>query len=174
MYNDLTQDLVKSLLSYDPETGAFKWTKPRRGVKVGSECGRVNGHGYREIGIAHNLIAAHRVAWLYMTGQLPDTDIDHINQDRADNRWGNLRLATRSQNSANVFHHKRARAGKYQGVTFDAQRGKYRAQIRLGGVKKNLGRFKTEHEAARAYNRAALLEFGEYATINNLDDANVG
>lgn len=174
MKNLLNQQIVQSLLNYDPETGLMIWSKARRGVKLGSVCGRINVHGYREIGIVNNLIHAHRIAWLYMTGVLPECDIDHINQDRLDNRWANLRLATRSQNSANVFAHKRKRAGNYLGVTYDTPRDKWRAQIRIGGKKTNLGRFVNEVDAAKAYNAAAIAEFGEYATINNLGQADVG
>lgn len=163
---NLTPDRLRQLLDYDPDTGLFRWRLKRRGVVVGSECGRITAFGYREIGIDYVLRPAHRLAFLYMTGQWPVGDVDHINQDRADNRWSNLRQATRSQNSANVFIHKRKGSSGHLGVVWDSPRQRWRAQIRVDGKKVNLGRFVELADALRAYNRKAKEVFGEFATLN--------
>lgn len=161
-----TQCRLKSLLHYDPSTGRFIWTAARRGVRVGDECGRISlGHGYREIGIDCRLYRAHRLAFLYMLGRFPVSDVDHVNRDKADNAWANLREATVSQNMANIDV-KPSNTSGYIGVTWDAARGKWRAQIRFNGRKKNLGRFAEPIEAARAHDAAAIETFGAFAHLN--------
>lgn len=158
----MDQARLKSLLSYDPETGVFRWTLARRGVKLGAECGRVSkAHGYRDIGLDGKLWRAHRLAVLYMTGVMPERDVDHENRIKHDNRWANLRLATESQNMANVGLQSDNSSGVH-GVTWDKAREKWRAQICIDGVKRNLGRFATKDEAADAYRQAAIDAWGEF------------
>lgn len=163
---ELTQARLKELLHYDPDTGEFTWVaQSRPGVRVGDVCGRTSVYGYREIGVEYRLHFAHRLAWLYMTGAWPTSEIDHENRCRSDNRWSNLRLANRVQNSANQGIRVSNSTGLH-GVVWDKERGKWRAQIRIGGKKTNLGRFSTAEEAAAAHDRAALAEFGEFAHLN--------
>jgi hypothetical protein len=157
----ITQNRIKELLNYNPETGVFIWIKPRRGVVVGSECGRLSVFGYREFCIDYKLMRAHRVAFLYMTGKLPDCDVDHINRVRNDNRWANLRLCNATQNAANASL-KLSNTSGIKGVSWDAVRNKWLAQIRINGKKKNLGRFNSVDDAAECYKNAALIEFGEF------------
>ena len=106
---------------------------------------------------------ANRLAVLYMTGALPpdNMDVDHINRDRADNRWSNLRLATRSQNMANVVL-KATNSSGVSGVVWVEGRKIWRAQLRVNGIKKNLGRFATQEEAAAAVQSAAQEQWGEF------------
>jgi hypothetical protein len=96
----LTQARLKELLHYDPESGAITWaSRPSSRVKVGMLAGKVHPtQGYRQVRADKSLYYAHRLAWLYMTGEWPAADVDHINHVRDDNRWSNLRGATRSQN----------------------------------------------------------------------------
>lgn len=165
--NELTQDRLREVLNYNPETGAFTWTLPRRGVQVGRECGRLSKqHGYRDIGIDMAQYRAQRLAFLYMLGRWPVGDVDHINGDKTDNRWVNLREATRSQNSSNVKIGKRRNTSGLIGVTWDKARNLWRAQIRQNGRKVNLGRYKEREDAALAHDRAAVAAFGEFATLN--------
>lgn len=92
-------------------------------------------------------------------------DVDHINQrDGTDNRKTNLRIADRSMNNAN----QRAKGGasKFKGVHFHKQTQKWQAQIRLKGTRKSLGLFTEQEDAARAYDFAASLMFGEFAATN--------
>lgn len=162
---DLDADTLRELVDYNPETGIFRWKKRRRGVVAGSECGRVTVFGYREIGVNYVLRPAHRLVFLYMNGRWPDGDIDHINCDRLDNRWGNLREATRQQNSYNLRPGLRLKDNPYRGVTWDKARNKWRAQARVAGRKVNLGRFDTAEEAARAAD-AAYEARGEFGVLN--------
>ncbi len=159
----LTQSLLKELVYYSPETGGFVWAKSRPGCRKGDACGRISQFGYHEIGIRGRLWRANRLAFIYMTGEEPHAhlDVDHINGDRADNRWCNLRVATRSQNMANTRIDPRNTSGS-AGVTWDKSRNKWRAQLRVNGKKTNLGRFDTREEAASKVEEAARAQWGEF------------
>lgn len=157
----VSADRLRELLSYNPETGIFVWTKPRRGVVVGAECGRLSVHGYREFRVDRVLYRASRMAVLYMTGEMPVVDVDHINRVRDDNRWINLRPCNASQNAANTIAKPSNKSG-VKGVSFDAGRQKWLAQVRIKGKKTNLGRFDSLEDAALAYKKAATTEFGPY------------
>lgn len=157
----LTQTHLRAVLHYDPDTGLFTWSQKRPGVIVGAECGRLSIHGYREIGVGGKLHRAHRLAFLYMTGEMPNAVVDHINGVKHDNRWCNLRQASQSQNMANVGIQRDNTSGVH-GVVWDAQRMKWRAQICTSGKKRNLGRYNTIDEAAEAYKQAALEHWGEF------------
>lgn len=172
---ELTRARLADLLHYDPETGIFTWTKPRRGVRVGHEAGRLSALGYREIGVDYVLRRANRLAFLYMTGAMPPDGvvIDHINGVADDNRWANLRQATLSQNAINGRLRTNNTSGTH-GVTFDAARDKWRAQIRIAGRKVNLGRFSRKEDAIAAYVMAAKEHHGEFAPGHALNDGSAG
>lgn len=157
----LTQERLKQLVSYNPETGLFSWLTPRKGVTMLKECGRINNHGYREIGIDRKLYRANRLVFLYVTGEFPDKDIDHINRIKHDDRWDNLRLATRSQNSSNSPLKKSNTSG-FKGVVWDTDRNKWRVQIRISGKKTTLGRFDCYEKAVSVSREALMREFGEF------------
>lgn len=152
-------ELFRSAIEYFPETGLFVWkVSPGRKVPAGSMAGSISHWGYWVIRYRGRLYRAHRVAWLLMTGNWPAKDIDHRNGDRSDNRWNNLREATRAQNAAN-----RIVRGKYpKGVTLH-RCGKFQAQIKKNGKKHYLGLFHTAEGAATAYAIAAKQFFGEFA-----------
>lgn len=93
--------------------------------------------------------------------------VDHINRDRLDNRKANLRVVTVKQSSYNTSP-VRGAASHHKGVWFSSQKQKWVAEIKVNNVKKHLGTFADENEAARAYNDAAIKHFGEYAYINSV------
>lgn len=95
----------------------------------------------------------------------PGAHIDHINHNGLDNRRANLRLCTREQNMGNRNKADNT-SSRYKGVYWDSQRNKWRATI--GKDNKHLGRYKSEEEAARAYNNAANQKYGQYALLNEL------
>lgn len=99
----LTQNRLKELLEYSPETGGFFWRVYRAAnADVGMPAGSINGDGYIHIKVDNKKYCAHRLAWLYMTGEWPTQEIDHINQNRVDNSWVNLRDVSKSINRHNT------------------------------------------------------------------------
>ena len=152
----LTSEKLKQLLHYDLDTGIFIWRETRGCRCAGDIAGRGQKSIYREIRIDKRLYKAHRLAWLYMTGEWPTKSIDHANGDPADNRFCNLRLATMAQNIANSKLSKANTIG-LKGVT--PREGMWLA--RLKG--KSVGTFDCPAAAHFAYLIAADKEFGEFA-----------
>ncbi len=157
----ITQANLQRLLNYDPETGNFTWLiSAGRRVKAGDIAGSIDSKGYCRIRIDSRRYSAHRLAWLWVTGAWPAADIDHIDMNRANNAFINLRDATRSQNKANI----RAYSNNLLGIKGVAKRRNgYVARICKGGVGQYLGYFATIEEAHDAYAAAATALFGEFA-----------
>lgn len=95
----LTQERLKKVLDYDPETGLFKRKKRKTHSKG---CGGVNTYGTITIYVEGGQYFAHRLAFLYMEGYFPEDDVIHINGEKTDNRWCNLKTVAHS--CAVVFH----------------------------------------------------------------------
>ncbi|MCC6776684.1 MAG: HNH endonuclease [Hyphomicrobiales bacterium] len=154
---------LRELLHYDPKTGIFTWKVTiNNKTRAGAAAGCRDGHAYHLIGVDGRLYVAHRLAWLWMTGAWPEADIDHRNLDKKDNRWSNLRAATRSGNMANTGARADNTSG-LKGVTWDKHRNKWLAQIRVNGKNKFLGRFECLEAAHAAYVAKAKEMFGEFA-----------
>lgn len=144
---------LKKLLYYDPETGEFVWlVQPNGRVRVGNTAGSIHIKGYREIQVHRKLYKAHRLAWFWMTGSWPIEQIDHINGSRDDNRWDNLREASRSLNAQNRRTAKRNTKTGFLGVSQHA--GKFQASIWLEGKANHLGTYNTPESAHEAYVKA--------------------
>lgn len=149
----LTQESLRELLRYDPDTGLFFNLRGRRGYRVGDQVGWQVSEGYIAIRILGKQYKAHRLAWLYVHAKWPSNDIDHINRVRNDNRIANLRDATRSQNLQNASPRSDNKSG-VTGVWWDKRLSKWSAGIRLDGRTKHLGRFNTKEDAIAARLRA--------------------
>lgn len=179
--NNLTASYLRSILHYDKETGIFTWrTRPPghfktsrahlirnarfAGAKAGHLC---ESHGYVQIRIDKKLYLAHRLAWLYMTGEWPAAQIDHINCDKLDNRFCNLRQATNAENIRNSRKPSTNTSG-LKGVSWHKPNNKWRVQISANGSKRHLGYFDEDKldEAAAAYERAAKALHGEFARVS--------
>lgn len=159
--HDLTQEALREALSYDAETGAFKWRVGKGNVVAGTIAGSVRrSTGYHEIRINGHRYHSHRLAWLYVHGKWPRAMVDHIDGNKTNNRIANLREATRSQNMAAAAAPKDAVVG-VKGVRRKGKR--YAAQIGKDGKSYWLGTFDTIEEAAAAYDNAAKRLYGEYA-----------
>ena len=124
------------------------------GPRPGDIARKLNKDGYVLITIRRWKWRAHRLAWLWMTGEHPEHDIDHRNTIRTDNRWENLRLDTDGQNLQNVRRPYANNTTGYLGVSYDKARGLYVAGIRVNGRRRALGRYATPEEAHAAYLKA--------------------
>lgn len=164
--SDITQDELKSVLHYAPETGVFTHLRTiSSGIKPGNVAGSTHHRGYVYIQINKRRYPAHRLAWLYVNGCFPDKQIDHINGNRDDNRIANLRLASNSQNQQNTATRHDNRTGR-RGVVWMSGAGRqkrWRAEIKANGKYSCIGYFQTFEEAVAA-REAAEAELHPFRT----------
>ena len=158
---------INRVLRLDAEEGDLFWRgnifedgKERRA------SGYVNPRGYKSIVLFGRRVLEHRVVYALHNGSWPKI-VDHIDRVKTNNRPDNLREANHSTNNQNRNSRKGA-SSKFLGVFWDSQRGKWRAEICKSGIKKSLGRFSKEEEAAEAYNTAARHLFGDFASLNDI------
>lgn len=157
-----SRDELIQFLDYNSETGVLTWVKrTSKRVDIGMRAG-THSHGYCAVKIFGLVYRAHQLAWLIMTGEWPEggADIDHINRDRFDNRWANLRLATRSQNNMNSGLRSDNKSG-VKGVSLNP-RGKWDSRIRVKGEIILLGTFSDISDAIHAREGAEKIYFGEF------------
>jgi hypothetical protein len=148
----LTQERLKELFRYDSGTGDFfRLVTTSHNAKEGDIAG-CNSRGYLVFSIDGKLYFAHRLAWMYMTGSMPDKHIDHINGIKNDNRFANLRDITNALNTQNTRVARPCnKSTRLLGATLDKRRGIYRAQIKLNGKNIFLGDYQTAELAHSAY-----------------------
>lgn len=162
--HNLRHGRLRELLSYDSETGIFTWLRNLKGgVRAGDAAGYVNvgGKGYILISVDGRMYTAHRLAWFYMTGVWPECLIDHRDQDKTNNRWANLREASREQNMANSGLMKSNTSG-VKGVSFARREQKWHAYIGTGGKRKTLGYFESFDDAKAARLEAEREYHGDF------------
>lgn len=166
----LSQEYLKFRLRYDPLTGVFSpKNKMGRNKKYHDssnfkKLGTYDiSNGYYRISINGKSHRASRLAWLYMTGKWPTSILDHIDTDRGNNIFSNLREGTRKDNSrnANPWSTKNV---PYKGVGIKHSR--YSSRIRVDGKLINIGYFQSAVQAALAYDDAAIKYFKEFAFLN--------
>ena len=158
----LTQNELKLVLNYNPETGIFTWIVNKGKIKIGDIAGCLNPKGYLKIKINYNQYFAHRLAFLYMTGEWPKEQIDHININKSDNRWCNLREANNGQNQSNALVYKSNKIG-IKGVRWQKHHKKYEARLRFNKKTMSLGYYDDVEDAAKAYKNAAKFYHKEFA-----------
>ena len=162
----LTARRLRALLNYSPRTGRFTWRIDRGfTARTGTVAGAIKSNRYRYICVDYVQYLTSRLAVLYMTGRWPKRIVDHINGNKADDRWLNHREADYSQNAANGRIHKDKQKSAFKGVFWDKNRNKYLASIGVNYRIINLGRFDTAEEAHAAYVTAAKKYFGEFARV---------
>lgn len=135
----------------------------------GTVAGSLDSNGYGRVTLRGKYLASHRIAWALTYGEWPLQLVDHRNGDHADNRLANLRIANDRQNSFN----RRKSLGKssvYRGVTWHRGCGKWQAAICVAGQDTYLGLFESEVEAARAFNDAAMVHHGSFASLNDIGE----
>lgn len=163
----ITSKRLREVITYNPETGAFTWMKTLSNRAV---AGSITGlskdtKGYAVIRVDGRLYRAHRLAVLYMTGELPRHDVDHINGIRDDNRWSNLRQAERWQNISNKRISSNNKSG-IKGVCWNSAHKRWLATIKHKGRQIYIGEFTDKLDAAHAVAKARDLLHGEFARHN--------
>jgi hypothetical protein len=154
---ELTQELLQSLLSYNPETGEFTWLVRRGRCPAGKIAGcltrNADGKVYLRIRIDGKKYLAHRLVWLYSYGAWPENQIDHIDQDSLNNRLSNLRDVSNAENHKNQKTYKNNSSG-VTGVCFRNDMQKWMAQIKVNGKDIYLGLFDLKVDAITARKNA--------------------
>lgn len=163
----LTCDELRRRYHYSPETGLFT-RRTSRGVNypVGMVAGCTS-RGYRYIRIGDCSFAAHRLAWLYTYGEMPDGLIDHIDGNPLNNRISNLRVVDATENAWNKGPNPQAKSG-FKGVSWHKAAKKWQAQLSSGKTNYHLGYFDDPVEAARVYEVLALELRGKYHRVQKL------
>jgi hypothetical protein len=154
---ELTHAELIKYIEYDKETGIFTRIKP----KISGECGVITKSGYRKIKIGYKPHFAHRLAWLYVYGKLPELNIDHINGIKADNRIVNLRECNQQMNSINRDKGKNNKTG-FKGVWYSKRSGKYYTKCTINKIKHYLGCYDTAEEAHAVYDKFSKENSGQY------------
>jgi hypothetical protein len=175
----ITPENVNEIFSYNEETGILTWKeRPSSWFSkrcscltwnaryAGRETGTIGRHGYSKVMIKGRSYMAHRVIWLMKTGEWPVMDMDHINRIRNDNRWENLRLATRSENGRNRGINKNNKSG-VTGVYYHRNREVSVSHIRALGRQITLGYYKDKFEAICA-RKSAENKYGYSAVVGGL------
>ena len=161
----LTYDIVREIFTYNPETGILRWKAHRGRVSCGSIAGSLDEKGYMRVMIDGHHYRSHRIIWLYMTGELPVFDIDHKDTDRSNNKWNNLRPATKSQNASNYM-----RKSGTRGISFHKATQKWTASIKHSAKQMHLGLFASKSDAMICYNYHAAYLFGAFAKFNLISE----
>jgi len=155
---------IREHLEYLPDTGLFVCRKQYSNkVPVGAVAGSVNARGYIDIRFMNVRYYGHRLAWWWVHGKMPESEVDHIDGNPSNNAISNLRPAKRGSNVANA---PRRKASGFKGVYRDRRTGRWAAKVRANYKQFHLGVFDNEKDAARAYDAAAIRHFGEFARLN--------
>ena len=165
----LSHEYLLQRLSYDPNPpGVFRWkTCSVRGNRfLGKEAGFAHNRGYLEIAINGKRYLSHRLAIFYVTGEWPDGFVDHIDGDRTNNAFNNLRTASNSENMHNRWYQKNS-STKLKGVYFDKRyqgtRYAWSSKIMVDGKSYLLGSYSTKEEAYAAYKGASKVLVGAFS-----------
>jgi hypothetical protein len=161
----ITQERLKELLHYNPDTGLFTRAIDAGSggqYKAGTLAGCKRKDGYVILSIDGKRYFAHRIAWIYMTGVLPDEQIDHKDLNRSNNIFGNLRQATDLQNRMNTRKRATNTSG-FKGVMFERRRNKWISKMWVNHKQIHLGYFHNKEDAAKAYEKAAIKYHGDFA-----------
>lgn len=169
----LDVSVLRKLLRYEPDTGKLYWHErtpdmfkdgkhsaehncARWNIRfAGKEAFTASSYGYKVGDIFGSRQSAHRVAYAISHGHWPKDAIDHIDGNRANNCIDNLRAVTWKENHMAMRVNRKSASSRFRGVSWDKKRKKWLSSIVANSKQKNLGRYESEHEAARAYDRAA-------------------
>lgn len=151
----LAGDVLRTLLHYEPETGTFRWlVKPAPRYRAGQTVGTPDKDRYLRVQIRGRTYKLHRLAFLYMRDAWPQGQVDHIDGNKTNNRWGNLRDVDQATNQQNRRSPQRGAAIGLLGVYRKKGNRKFTARISIGGRRVGLGSYETPQAAHDAYLRA--------------------
>lgn len=160
------QKLLIELLSYNHDTGELRWKCPpkqAKRVKAGQLAGHLEKNGYRYVALRtcgkYTKYLAHRIIWKIVTGNEPENMIDHIDRNRDNNRWENIREANNSNNKANGNLYRNNKSG-FKGVFWKKSHRSWHVSIN----RKYIGCFKSKCAAIVARQSAEEVHQGEYAS----------
>jgi hypothetical protein len=153
--------MFHEIFFYDKETGDILQKKKRPRIRVGAIAGSITPKGYRYIQAKGRKYPAHHLVWFFETGSFPSLFIDHIDGNKLNNHFSNLREVTTKQNNEHRGKQKNNTTG-YKGVTYNKRLDKFVAQIQHNYQMKYLGVFKTALEASQSYEQAAKANFSNY------------
>jgi hypothetical protein len=158
----LTAERLRALLSYDARTGVLtRIVRTSNRCRVGDTAGSLTFYGYLSVCVDGKDHFAHRLAWLYMTGEWPRGNIDHIDGDKTNNRWSNLRDVDQAVNMQNLrAAHKDSTTGLL-GVSYCKERRRWYARIYARGHRASLGGFSSAEDASAAYQAAKKRHHSE-------------
>ncbi len=159
--SQLTAEFVRSILNYDPKTGVMTWAQTLSNRAPKGSVVKYKTSGYPAVRILGKLYRVHRLAWLIMTGEWPEFEVDHRDTDRANNIWKNLRASTSSQNKCNRPLMKNNASG-VKGVYWCKNVSKWRVKICINGNDKHIGLFDSLEDARAAYAGASEEFHGEF------------
>jgi hypothetical protein len=160
----ITHEELTQILNYDPQTGCLYWKSPRPKIKVGAKAGHLHRRGYINLEINGKHYAAHRIVWMYVTGRFPEKMLDHINGNKTDNRFENLREATNGQNRANSRTTNKHGLKGVRLLPWIKEGGRcWEAKITANGRVRYIGCFFSKEEAHQAYCEEAKKAHGEFA-----------
>ena len=148
----LTQERLKELLHYNPDTGIFTWISNSgsgRGNTYKKIAGNMRPDGYRGICVEGKTYLSARLSYFYMTGSWPDEFIDHLNHERDDNRWCNLRAVSGHENRINKKLKKDNKSGIH-GVYYVERDGRLPKWVARIKAAETLGQFDTLFDACCA------------------------
>lgn len=158
----ITQKRLKEVFRYSEESGFLSWRFRRGGVKAGRIAGCPNAAGYIQVTVDGKNYRAHRLIWLYVYGEFPEDQIDHINGIKDDNRIENLRAVTAQENHLNLRRRINNSSG-FTGVYWNRKNIRWGAVIGIKGMPVHLGSFNPDFEGkmmALAARKNAEEEYG--------------
>ena len=166
---NLTKQLVDEVLKYSTESGELTWisNKYSKSIVPRTRAGCViKRTGYRQVSLFGKSYAEHRLIWFIKTGKWPTGEIDHIDQNRSNNSWANLREVTKAENARNRSRRPDTKVGEH-GIWYNERTGKYVAEITLNGKKVYQKSFDDPDKAVEE-RKAKSLELGFHENHGNI------
>ena len=153
------------LFECDPDEGEVKWKCTGRGSRLDRIAGTTRPDGYRVVNADREMMYVHRIVWMFVNGEWPPDEVDHIDGNPSNNRIANLRSATRQQNAWNSDRSHLSTTG-HPNVTWNSVRQKWEVKIRTSAGRRTIGRFRDLHVAVSERDCALSVEHGEFAVVD--------